>query len=101
MSTLYVIADLNRSKSIANQALRAWRTDSNPIVLHLNSSDRMQVLLRIIDHHHVTLGCDCFAIDGGDESAVADFNAFLHALRTHERLVGKTPSVIRSFNCRI
>lgn len=101
MTTLYVIASLHRSARIATQALAAWRTDSEPRILHLNCSDRMMVLLRLIGNANIQLSKDCFAIDADDESAWADFNAFLHALRAYERVGTVAPSVIRSFSCRL
>lgn len=101
MSTLYVIAQLHRSELVARQALRSWRTDSDPTILHLNSSDRMKDLLRLIGDEHIVLNKDCFAIDSDDESACADFSAFLCALRMYEQNDTGTLSVIRSLSCRV
>lgn len=100
MTTLYVLANTDRSTVIARQALTAWRTDTDPFILHLNNPDRMTVLLRLIGDERIALGKDCFAIDADDAEAWADFNAFLHALRTYERANDAYPTIVRSFNCR-
>lgn len=101
MSTLYVIAQLHRSDAVAEQAIRTWRTQSNPVVLHFNTSDRLGALLNLIDDECVVLSECCFAIDCDDWSACSDFNAFLHALRSSERVGARSPSVIRSVSCHV
>lgn len=98
MTYLYILSTDDRADYVASKALRAVRPNSGIDVVKFTGDNRLTDLLALIDADRVSIDHVCFATDGRDASAIADFNAFLRALRTRDREDGIYPAIVRSIN---
>lgn len=98
MSYLYVLSSSNRAEYVARKAQCVVRTNDDMHVVFLTDHNRLNRLLSLIETRTHYIDRACFVVDGRDERAVADFNAFMYALRMEERLSDEYPVVVRSIN---
>lgn len=98
MSYLYVLASEKRIQYVTRKAQCAFRTADDLQIVALSESNRLNHLLSLIQSRSHYIDRSCFVVDGRDQQAVADFNAFVYALRMDERLNDEYPVVIRSIN---
>lgn len=98
MSHLYVLATDDRIDYVSSKALRLLSPRGHVDVVKCTQSDRLTHLLALVNADDRSLDRSCFAVDGRDTDAVADFNAMLHAIRMRERIKVAYPCIIRSIN---
>lgn len=98
MSLLYIISSSDRSKFVEHRARCLISNAHNIETRSFTTAERLRELLELINNDVDVITHSYFAVDGFDDSASRDFNAFVYALRMAERLHGVHPRVIRSLN---
>lgn len=101
MTILYAIGRPQAMGDVVRFALNSWRRDAVITVVNLSEPDRLSRLLLLATDETQDFRGSCFAIDGSDPKAWADFNVFLSVLRDRETTTGARPALIRSLNCPI
>lgn len=98
MAYLYVLASEHRATYVARKAQCLIGLTGDRHVIVMSETDRLNQLFALINTGTQYIDRACFAIDGRDQNAIADFNAFMYALRMHERLNDQYPVTVRSIN---
>lgn len=95
---LYVISKEERAAHVERAAIRNIRTNGDISIVVFSPDNAVKPLMQLINIDRGAIANACFAIDGHDSNAIAEFNACLRSVRVTERDNGDTPVVIRSIN---